>query len=45
VVVKSLLDVTRHRIAPGDYPAFRAFLGTVDGVLRQSIVLRKDEGE
>jgi transglutaminase-like putative cysteine protease/Flp pilus assembly protein TadD len=33
VRVRSTLDVTRPRIAPADYPRFRAFLGEIDAVL------------
>jgi hypothetical protein len=43
VRVKSRMDVVTHRVPPADYPAFRAFLGDIDGALRQAVVLRKDE--
>ena len=33
VRVRSSLDVTRARIAPGDYPRFRAFLAEIDAAL------------
>ena len=41
VRVRSLLDVTRHRIAPADYPQFRAFLGEIDAALAGRIAIRK----
>ena len=36
VRVRSFLDVTQHRIAPDDYPRFRAFLGEIDAALAGS---------
>jgi transglutaminase-like putative cysteine protease len=39
--VRSLLDVTRHRIAPADYPAFRAFLSEIDAALASHIAIRR----
>jgi hypothetical protein len=44
VVIRSSIDVSRHRIPPGEYAAFRAFLGALDAALRQSLLLEK-EGE
>jgi transglutaminase-like putative cysteine protease len=41
VRVRSLLDVTQHRIAPADYPRFRAFLGEIDAALAGRIAIRK----
>ncbi len=41
VRVRSLLDVTRHRISPADYPQFRAFLGEIDAALAGRIAIRK----
>ncbi len=41
VKVRSLLDVTEHRIAPADYPRFRAFLGEIDAALAGRIAIRK----
>jgi cellulose synthase operon protein C len=41
VRVRSLLDVTRHRIVPADYPRFRAFLGAIDAALAGHIAIRK----
>jgi cellulose synthase operon protein C len=43
VVVRSRLEVSRTRIKPGEYLAFRGFLGALDGTLRASVVLEKDE--
>jgi cellulose synthase operon protein C len=42
VVVRSQIEVTQHLVPPGDYPAFRAFLGTLDGALRQTLVLERE---
>ena len=41
VRVRSLLDVTQHRIAPADYPRFRAFLGEIDAALAGRISIRR----
>ena len=41
VRVRSLLDVTRHRIAPADYAGFRGFLGDIDAALAGHVVIRK----
>ena len=41
VRVRSLLDVSRHRIAPADYARFRAFLGDIDAALAGRIAIRK----
>ncbi len=41
VRVRSFLDVTEHRIAPADYPRFRAFLGEIDAALAGRIAIRK----
>ena len=43
VVVRSRIEVSRTRITPAEYPEFRGFLGTLDGTLRGSVVLEKDE--
>jgi tetratricopeptide (TPR) repeat protein len=42
--VRSLIEVERHRISPGEYGAFRKFLGVIDGVLGERIIVAKDEG-
>jgi transglutaminase-like putative cysteine protease len=39
VRVRSALDVKEVRIAPAEYGQFRAFLGEVDGVLEQALVV------
>jgi tetratricopeptide (TPR) repeat protein len=39
LVVSSRLDVARARIAPGDYPDFRRFLGDVDAIMRERVIL------
>jgi transglutaminase-like putative cysteine protease/tetratricopeptide (TPR) repeat protein len=39
VVVTATLEVTRHRIARGDYAAFRAFCADVDAAVAQEIVV------
>jgi cellulose synthase operon protein C len=39
VRVHSFLDVTRVRIQPGEYAAFRGFLGDIDGVLAERLVV------
>ena len=39
--VHSFLDVTQHRIAPGDYERFRQFLGEIDAALATRITIRK----
>jgi hypothetical protein len=41
VRVRSFLDVTRHRITPGDYPRFRAFLNDIDAALAGHVTIRK----
>ena len=41
VRVHSLLDVTRHRIQPADYPRFRAFLSDIDAALAGRISIRR----
>jgi tetratricopeptide (TPR) repeat protein len=41
VRVRSLLDVTQHRISPEDYGRFRQFLGDIDVALAGRIVLQK----
>ena len=41
VRVRSLLDVTRHRISPADYAPFRGFLGEIDAALAGRISIRK----
>jgi transglutaminase-like putative cysteine protease/tetratricopeptide (TPR) repeat protein len=41
VRVRSMLDVTRHRISPDDYPQFRAFLNEIDATLAGRITIRK----
>ncbi|HEY0706964.1 MAG TPA: DUF3857 domain-containing protein, partial [Polyangia bacterium] len=38
--VHSRIAITQNRIAPGEYPAFRAFLGQIDRALRRTIALR-----
>jgi hypothetical protein len=39
LVVSSRLDVARARIAPEDYPDFRRFLGDVDAIMRERVIL------
>jgi transglutaminase-like putative cysteine protease/Flp pilus assembly protein TadD len=39
VRVRSSLDVTRARIAPADYPRFRAFLGDIDAALDERLAI------
>jgi hypothetical protein len=39
VRVHSFLDVTRARIAPADYPAFRAFLGEIDAAFAERLAV------
>jgi hypothetical protein len=41
VRVSSRTEISRYRIPPAEYGAFRAFLGQLDAALRQSIVVRK----
>ncbi|HET6150552.1 MAG TPA: DUF3857 domain-containing protein [Polyangia bacterium] len=41
VRVRSLLDVTRHRIAPADYARFRAFLSEIDAALAGHVTIRR----
>jgi Domain of Unknown Function with PDB structure (DUF3858) len=43
VVVRAHIDISRHLVAPADYPAFRSFLGTLDGALRQTLVLEREQ--
>ena len=40
----SFLDVTRARIAPADYPAFRAFLGEIDAAFAERLAVGPAEG-
>jgi tetratricopeptide (TPR) repeat protein len=42
--VRSVIEVQRNRIAPGDYDAFRKFLGAIDGALGERIVVAKEDG-
>jgi transglutaminase-like putative cysteine protease/tetratricopeptide (TPR) repeat protein len=42
VLVRSSIDVSRHRVPPGEYAAFRAFLGSLDAALRQSLLLEHE---
>jgi tetratricopeptide (TPR) repeat protein len=42
--IRSVIEVDRHRIAPGDYGAFRKFLGAIDGALAEKIVVAKEDG-
>ncbi|HXI59808.1 MAG TPA: DUF3857 domain-containing protein, partial [Polyangia bacterium] len=42
VHVRSALDVTGYRLTPADYPRFRAFLGAIDAVLADHVVVRTD---
>lgn len=44
LLVRSWLDVERHRVAPGEYGAFRRFLGAIDAALNERVVLVR-EGE
>ena len=39
VRVRSFLDVSRARVAPDEYPRFRAFLGEIDAVLQAHLVV------
>ena len=41
--IKSVLLVTRNRIEPQDYPAFRAFLRDVDAALAERLVVRVEK--
>jgi cellulose synthase operon protein C len=43
VRVKSFLDVVRSRIAPDEYPRFRAFLGEIDAALQAKLVVGPGE--
>ncbi len=43
VRVKSFLDVARSRIAPDEYPRFRAFLGEIDAALQVKLVVGPGE--
>ncbi|HEY4392455.1 MAG TPA: DUF3857 domain-containing protein [Polyangia bacterium] len=43
VRVRSFLDVARARIAPDEYPRFRAFLGEIDAVLSARLVVGPGE--
>ena len=42
VIVTATLEVKRHRIAKGDYAAFRSFCAEVDAAVAQNLVLGKD---
>ena len=42
--VHTFLDVTRSRISPGEYAAFRAFLGDIDSAFAERIVVGPDGG-
>jgi cellulose synthase operon protein C len=44
VRVRSFLDVTRARIAPGEYAAFRAFLGDIDAAFGDRLAVGPVEG-
>jgi hypothetical protein len=43
VRVRSFLDVARARIAPDEYPRFRAFLGEIDAILSARLVVGPGE--
>jgi hypothetical protein len=40
--IHSAIHISNVRVAPAEYPAFRAFLGTIDAALAGHIVLTKD---
>ena len=42
VHVRSALDVTSYRLTPADYPRFREFLGAIDALLADRLVVRTD---
>ncbi|HRI53869.1 MAG TPA: DUF3857 domain-containing protein, partial [Pseudomonadota bacterium] len=42
VVVKAELRVDRHRIAAGEYPAFRSFCSEVDSAVAQELVVGRE---
>ncbi|HEY2904018.1 MAG TPA: DUF3857 domain-containing protein [Polyangia bacterium] len=42
VHVRSALDVTGFRLTPAEYPRFREFLGAIDAVLADRLVVRTD---
>jgi hypothetical protein len=42
--VRSLLDVERARIAPDEYPRFRAFLGEIDSALQERLLVGPGDG-
>jgi hypothetical protein len=44
VRVRSTLDVAKYRIAPADYPAFRAFLGDIDATFATRLAVGPAEG-
>jgi hypothetical protein len=44
VRVHTFLDVTRSRIPPREYPAFRAFLGDIDSAFAERIAVGPDGG-
>ena len=43
VRVRSFLDVARSRIAPDEYPRFRAFLGEIDAAIQARLVVGPGE--
>ena len=43
VRVRSFLDVARARIAPDEYPRFRAFLGEIDAAIEARLVVGPGE--
>jgi hypothetical protein len=45
VRIRSFLDVARARIAPDEYPRFRAFLGEIDAALSARLVVGPGPGE
>jgi hypothetical protein len=45
VRVRSFLDVTRFRIAPADYAAFRRFLGEIDATFAERLSVGPASGE
>jgi hypothetical protein len=42
VVIRSTIDISKHRVPPGEYAAFRSFLGALDAALRQSLLLERE---
>jgi hypothetical protein len=46
VHVRSFLDVEKARVAPDEYPRFRAFLGEIDSLIQERLLIApKDEAQ